>query len=213
MPFGAKMMKQLVDEYGPNAEGQFDAEQFGQKMGEFATGFARSHEEKKARADKRSSSKPRMSREERAEHKNARKNRAVITGKPENVVEMAPGETAAIEIAMNNASEQANPADCKITFANKQAAGKLPLATLSVKCEQEVAAGAAATFSVPLTMGADIAADGKVYDVNLTFRDANGKKFGELIPIKVQACAVQWGAAQPAPEQPAQQPEPQRWNV
>ena len=54
-------------------------------------------------------------------------------------------------------------------------------------------------------MGDHIAANGKVYEVNLTFRDANGKTFGELIPIKVKCGQA---AAQPAPMQAAAQPAP-----
>ena len=85
-PLGSKAMKQIVQEYGPNEQGSFDAQQLGEKVGEFCAEFAKRHEEKKARREQRpekANDKPKMTREERAEYKNTKKNRAVVTGKPE----------------------------------------------------------------------------------------------------------------------------------
>ena len=83
--------------------------------------------------------------------------------------------------------------------------GQVPLVHLNHICGEEVKGHSDARFTFPITMGDHIAANGKVYEVNLTFRDANGKTFGELIPIKVKCGQA---AAQPAPMQAAAQPAP-----
>ena len=95
----------------------------GEKVGEFCTEFAKRHEEKKAKRDQRAEKagdKPRMTREERAAYKNTKKNRAVVTDKPEHEIEMAAGASQEITIAILNNTDQTNPADCKITLAGKQ---------------------------------------------------------------------------------------------
>ena len=73
----------------------------------------------------------------------------------------------------------------------------------------EVAGRSTATFTFPITMGANVEADGKIQEVNLTFRDANGKTFGERIPIKVRCGS----AVTPAPVQAAPAMQQPRWNV
>ena len=87
----------------------------------------------------------------------------------------------------------------------------MPLTQFSAACSNEVAGHASASFTFPITMGANVEADGTVYEVNLTFRDANGKTFGTPIPIKVRCGQA---AAMPAPAQ-AQVAAPQqpRWNI
>ena len=124
---------------------------------------------------------------------------------------MAPGASHEITIAIMNNSDQTNSADCKITLAGKQSCKNVPLTQFTAACMNEVAGRSAASFTFPISMGANIEADGTVYEVNLTFRDANGKTFGTPIPIKVR-CGQAQGAAMPAPAQVAAPNQP-RWNL
>ena len=117
--------------------------------------------------------------------------RAVLASAHDNVIELAPGQTATIELQARNDTNKAWKDGCSISFAKKQKklpkGAALPLDAFTVQCEEALAPNATGTFSVPITMGAETAVDNeKILEVNLSFFNEKNKHFGEMIPIKVK---------------------------
>ena len=113
---------------------------------------------------------------------------AIIKRQPEDVIELVPGATEIVEIEVFNDTFMAWKPGCMITFADEQPDGCIiPLDIFRVPIEHEIQGKSAATFGVPLSMGAHVIADeNRVYQMNITFRDPSGGSFGQLIPIKVK---------------------------
>ena len=157
-------------------------------MGELCTEFAQQWDINESILDKKQTRKYKSATEDAGRTKHARgerpdrvdraegkrkwrQDRVVVKSKPEQEIELAPGQTEMIEIMINNATYQPNKKGCKITFADEQPSGNVPLNHLQYVCEQDVPGQTDATFHVPITMGDHIAADGHVFEVNLVFRE------------------------------------------
>lgn len=181
------MLKQFMGNFGNDGAGNFNAEEFGKKMGEFGKQMGeqwKNHQQTQG-AGNWCGGNGSWNFEGKQGWKHAR---AVIKRKPEDVIELAPGSTDIVEIEVFNDTYWPWKQGCTLTFADEQPDGcEMPLDIFSVPCEQDVKGKTGATFQVPLTMGAHVIADNdKVYVMNLTFRGPRGQSFGELIPIKVK---------------------------
>jgi len=185
------MMKQFMGNFGNDGNGQFNPEEFGKKMGEMANNFGKQWQQNQGTEGQGcGQGQGNWGGWGKQGWKHAR---AIIKRKPEDVISLAPGMTAIVEIEVFNDTYWPWKAGCMLTFSDEQPDGcAMPLDIFQVPIEQEVKGKSGATFAVPLTMGAHVLADPeKVYEMNLTFRGPRGASFGEIIPIKVKCVLPQ----------------------
>ena len=185
-----RMLKQLML-FGHDGTGNFNAQEFAIKMQEFGTQVCQQWNEANGEIEFDVN-------EPKIRQKFAR---ASIVSQHEDVLELMPGQTTNITIEVRNNSKKVWNDGCTISFAKKQKklpkGAPMPLETFSVPCEQALAVDSAATFSVPITMGAETPVDNeKIHEVCLSFFNEKSKHFGQMIPIKVKCVeAVQQPAA------------------
>ena len=110
--------------------------------------------------------------------------RAIIMNKPENVFEVSAGNTFVYEIEVLNNTKKTWKQGSYISLDDEQTVDAMPIEALNFPIEKEVIGKAKETFEIPITVSND-ARGGKVEEIFLTFRNHQGKTFGQRIPVKI----------------------------
>jgi len=113
--------------------------------------------------------------------------RALCQKKPEEVLDLSPGQTKIVEIEVLNDTHWPWKAGCSLTLSDEQAGVELPIEVFSLPVEQDVKGKSTATFRIPLMMAPHMLVDeDKVYEVSFSFRGPKGQPFGAPIILKIR---------------------------
>ena len=116
-----------------------------------------------------------------------KENRAICQRKPEEVLEIYPGQTRLVEIEVLNDTHWPWKAGCMLGLADEQADPVLPIEVFNLPVDNELKGKSSATFQLPLTMASHVVADPeKVYEVRFAFRGPKGQTFGTMITLKIK---------------------------